>query len=265
MAPGSRLVCEAWCASADVIACAPCVGLGAIDAALMADAIDSSSDILNLLSAKQFPGVCSDTIRPTRPGSGYGFGPYGIPIGQVQVDSSSAGTSYREFATDRNLPGGPLTEILLPGYPVIAIQSVTIGGVVVDPAAYRIDDDRWLSRIDGATWPSVQETAAQSSFIVVYSYGVAIPPMARRAAAAYACQIVKACKADASCSLPPRTQSLVRQGLSANQRDPNDYIDKGKTGVDEADRFLKAVNPNGLQERASVLSPDINWPAHRLR
>jgi hypothetical protein len=258
MAPGSRLVCEAWCATADVIACAPCSTGAPFDAAKMADAIDVASDILYLLSGRQFPGVCSDTVRPNHPGSGCGIG-----IGSVSVRlDSSGGTSYRDYSSDRNLAGGP--EILLPGYPVVAITSVTIDGVLLAPSAYRIDDDRWLSRIDGEGWP-LQDDRAMDSFLVVYTYGIAIPPMARRAAAAYACQVLKACLQDSSCSLPPRTQSVVRQGLSANTRDPNDYIDNGKTGVDEADRFIKAVNPNGLQERAAVLSPDVNWPAHRLR
>lgn len=233
----------------------------------MADAIDSASDILYLLSGKQFPGVCPDTVRPNRPE----WSSLGL-IGSVSLSGEVFGSGeprHRDYANDRNLGAGSISEIRLPGYPIVAITQIKVDGAIVPPSAYKIDDDRWLARVDGLAWPMYQKTGSDPSelgtFEVVYTYGVAIPPMARRAAGAYACQVVKACKADASCSLPPRTQSVVRQGLSANQRDPNDYIDNGKTGVDEADRFIKAVNPNGLQERAAVLSPDVNWPAHRLR
>lgn len=260
MAPGARQTCEAWCAAVDVVACPPCKGL-VFDAAVMADAIDVASDLLYYFSGRQFSGVCSDVVRPNDDGAA----PW-PHIGQQPVDFSRR--HYNDNATDRNPDG--LWEIVLPGYPIVAITQVKVDGVVLAPTAYRIIDDRWIARVDGSAWPVMQDLAKASTekgtFEVAYTFGVPIPPMARRAAAAYACQIAKACTPGAAdCSLPPRTQSVVRQGLTTRQLDPQDFIEKGRTGVLEADRFIKAVNPNGLQERAVVLSPDTNWPAHRIR
>lgn len=255
-----RLVCSAWCAPADVSACPACKGRS-FDPSETTDAIDIASDILFFLSGRQFPGICADTVSPNRPEWG------GASLGSSSIDGEVWGYTpprFRDYTTDRNLPSN-ISSIRLPGYPIVAITSVTIDGVALAPTSYQICDDRWLERIDGNSWPSLQDSPAQDYFVVAYTYGIAIPPMARRAAAAYACEILASWGGDSGCALPPRTQSIVRQGLTTRVLDPDDYVDNGKTGVDQADRFLKAVNPKGYQERAAVLSPDVNWPAHRLR
>lgn len=254
-----RLVCSPWCSPLDVVKCGACAS-GAFDPSFLLEQIDIASDILFLLGGLQYPGLCTDTLRPQRDGCA------GFPhIGQVQADLSRH--HYNDYATDRNPDG--LWEILLPVYPIVSITQVKVDGVVVPPSSFRILDDRWLARVDGLAWPSSQDLSKDSTevgtFEVIPVFGAVPPPAGRAAAAAYACQIAKACSADSSCSLPARTQQVVRQGLSARTLDPDDYIENGKTGVNEADRFIRAINPNRLQERPSILSPDMNWPAHRMR
>ena len=39
--------------------------------------------------------------------------------------------------------------------------------------------------------------------------------------------------------------------------DPQDFLDKGRTGIYQVDLFLRTVNPDGARLRARVFSPDI--------
>lgn len=253
-----RLVCSAWCDQGDVVACGPCRG-ATFDPSWMGEAIDIASDLLYLLSGKQYPGVCTRTdLRPTCVAT----------PGVASLPWVSGDPTARRDATDAmHLYGLPIA--LLPVYPVISVTQVRVNGIVLDPSTYMILDDRWLARMDGEGWPAGQDftkpLTAQGTFGVSVSFGAAPPPAGRRGSAAYACQIVKACAGDSSCALPAKTQSIVRSGLSARVLDADDYTENGKTGVPEADRFIRAVNPNGLQERPVILSPDTAWPVHQLR
>lgn len=257
-----------WCEPADVLACGACSS-GAYDPEKVLEFITVSSELLFLLSGRQFPGLVVDTgVRPNRV---EWFG--GRLIGSVSSTGEVFGLApprYSDYASDRNLGAGPISEIRLPGYPVVSIQRVRVDGVTLPPTAYKIDDDRWLARVDGQFWPVIQDLTKNpatdlATMDVDYTFGAPIPKMAVTASAAFACQMLKACDNSGDCALPPRTQSAIRQGLNVRTLDPQDYIDNGKTGCVEADRFIKAVNPHGVQQRASVLSPDTNWPAHRLR
>lgn len=264
-----RLTCAAWCTPLDVAKCGPCSG-SSFDTDVLDDAIQTASDILFFLSGKQFTGVCPDVVRPMRDNSGWYYSGI-LPIGQIEVNLGSYNRSSfyrtRDYIYDRrNVP----SEVLLPAYPVNAITQVLVDGQVVPPSAYRIADDRWLMRVDGSSWPCSQDlaqpTTALGTFQVSYTYGVPIPPAGVRAAAAYACQVVQACSTDGSdCTLPPRTRQVVRQGVTMTTNTSDDFIDNGKTGVPAADAFIKAVNPKGYSSRAAVFSPDVDWPAHRLR
>jgi hypothetical protein len=264
----NRLTCSAWCTPGDVVVCGPCSGttlnLDAVDFA-----IQVASDLLFYLSGRQFTGVCPDTIRPIRDDA---TGNWWRGIGEVQVDSSfvSRDSNYRsaDFVNDRR---NIYSELRLPAYPIRAITQVRIDGQVVPSSQYRIADDRFLLAVNGQSWPYWQDLTKDptqvGTFEVQYTYGVPIPPLGVRAAAAYACQVALACGTGAgdSCALPVRTQQIVRQGLTVRTNTADDYLDNGKTGVPEADAFIRAVNPHGLQERAAVMSPDFDWPAYRIR
>lgn len=266
-----RLTCTAWCTPQDVVRCGPCSGT-AFDTDVLEEAVQIASDILFALSGRQFSGVCPDVVRPIRSESGWlypAIGSWSVTTGE-SYGAPSALWDYRtrDYLRDRRHSA---SEILLPAYPVHTITQVRIDGAILAPSSYLISDDRWLVRVGGA-WPCSQDITAPptapGTFEVQYTYGVPIPPMGVRAAAAYACEVAKACQpsgSDGQCALPPRTQSVVRQGLTIRTLDPADLTDQGRTGIRIADDFIKAVNPNGIQERAAVLSPDVDWPAVRLR
>lgn len=257
-APGDALVCSLWCGASDVTKCGPC-STGVFDADLMDEAITVASDLLYLLTGKQYPGICTETdLRPTC---------VATPLVDPRHWLAGDAGARRDVTDAMRLYGLPVA--LIPVFRIVEVLEVKVDGIVLDPSAYMILDDRWLARMDGDGWPVGQDfgkpSTAQGTFSVSVSAGAMPPPAGKRAAAAYACQFLKACAGDSSCSLPLKTQSISRQGLSAKVLDIDDYLENGKTGVPEADRFIGAVNPNGLTERAVVLSPDTSWPAHRFR
>ena len=57
------------------------------------------------------------------------------------------------------------------------------------------------------------------------------------------------------CRIPERVQSVSRQGVSWTMIDPQDFLDKGRTGIYEVDMLIRAVNPSGAKRRVRVFSP----------
>lgn len=96
------------------------------------------------------------------------------------------------------------------------------------------------------------------TFSVRFAFGTPPPPSGVQAAASLAAELALAWdNADSSTRLPARVQTIVRQGESVTLIDPQDVLDKGRTGIPEVDLFLKAVNPAGLIGRSSAWSPDM--------
>ena len=55
-----------------------------------------------------------------------------------------------------------------------------------------------------------------------------------------------------ACRIPITVREMTGRGGSFNF-DPSFFLDKGRTGLVEVDRWLASVNPSGLAERASVM------------
>lgn len=145
------------------------------------------------------------------------------------------------------------------GRPVAEITEVKVDGIVLDPSAYTLAD-RWLVRTDGgACWPSCQDISVpdteDGTFAVTFRTGRLLPVAGQIAAGLLAGEFAKSCSG-AACSLPAQIQSLSRQGVDVQFVDPADVLTAGRTGIADVDRFIEAVNPNGLRRRSMVMSPD---------
>ncbi len=109
-------------------------------------------------------------------------------------------------------------------------------------------------------WPFCTDT-----FLVTYDRGVPVPAILDIALGDLACEYAKAC-AGAACALPSRVTSLTRQGVSVDFADPKTFDDIGLTNVASVDRIVSLVNPGGLQQAPTVMSPDTQpvryrtWP-----
>lgn len=157
------------------------------------------------------------------------------------------------------------TVLKLPG-PVSSVEEIRIGGQVLDPSAYRIDNYRLLVRTDGGQWPTCQDMSADptqpNTWLVSYTLGMPVPVGGQVAAGLLACELAKALCGDNTCALPRRVQSVTRQGVTvATLLDTFEDVDKGRTGIWLIDSWVASVTKP--QPRSKVYSPDL--PRHSRR
>jgi hypothetical protein len=158
-------------------------------------------------------------------------------------------------------------EIPLEG-PVASVTQVKIDGVVVDSAAYRVDNGNELVRVDGEEcWPTCQNLSLPDTqvdtFSITYERGLPVPVGGSRATAALAAEIIKSC-ASSPCRLPSRVQEIVRQGERIQLINDVDFLKSGLTGLPEVDQWVTAVNPYGHRSKPTVWSPDLK-PDYRYQ
>ncbi len=149
---------------------------------------------------------------------------------------------------------------------VVEVTAVTLDGAPIDPATYRLDAGRWLTRVRPAGgdpdvtphWPACTGLDdAEPRMVAEYTWGRLPPASGVMAAAALACDLAAGC-AGGECAVSPRTVNLVRQGVTVNMADQSVLTDV--MGIPAVDRFLRAVNPKGLRRRATLTSLDVAWP-----
>lgn len=147
--------------------------------------------------------------------------------------------------------GGCLVETMLelPGPVAGGSVVVTIGGVVLDPSAYRLYDGHTLVRIDGNGWPVCSHLAGGTDWSIVYAKGEEPPMDGLLACRELAIHAALALSGKQS-KIPARATSVSRGGVSIN-------LMRGEsTGIPLVDDFLKSSNPGRLMGRGSVTSPD---------
>jgi hypothetical protein len=154
-----------------------------------------------------------------------------------------------------------LSQITLPG-PVAEIVTVLIDGEPLDPAAYRVDNRRWLVRTDGARWP--MEACDGNRMTVTYVQGTPVPAGGQYAHGMLLCELAKACIGK-PCQLPRAATSVSRQGVTVTFPDMNALIREAATGIFEVDLWV-ATNQPTMPRTGRVMSPDVkevrwqSWP-----
>lgn len=243
-----------------------CAGFDNHPAPVRAVAESVAAQLLWVLSGRQF-GLCVTTVRP-------------VPRTHPDVLAHRRWERYLEphvggwvsfcgcagFGPDNGCGCQRLEQISLPGR-VHRVIEVRVDGQQVDPGAYRVDNWRWLLRVDGGRWPHRQDLAAApdapGAFTVTYERGSPVPVAGRWAAGQLACELARAMTGDKACRLPRRVASVVRQGVSTEFADPAQLARDGMTGIPEVDGWLAAVNPHRLPHDSVVWSPDL--PSTRRR
>ena len=239
--------CADWCSAADVDAAYP-----GGDPADYADWVTVASQVLYELSARQFPGVCTHSLRPCSSACGcwVGAARFGGGGGGAAVGFGRCGCGY-------------VSSILLPAYPVRSVTEVRVDGAVVSSAAYRVDDFALLVRTDGEGWPVGQDMSAAAGSVgtwsVAYTAGVA-PPEAGRLAAIELAYHLSSARRDASCGLPDGVRKVVRQGVTVD-RSAVTFVARalragGSSGLVVVDAFIAAYNPAGVRRPPRVWTPD---------
>lgn len=248
-------VCSAWATLDDLPDCPPVTAAAPEDKARM---LDLATDLLFRMSGEQWPGLCETVVRPcgrARLGGGFAFHGRSLP-----VLASDQGWWLCSCSTADRCGCGSISQIRLPGGPIVEVTQVRVDGVTLDPDAYRVDDWSLLVRVDGDTWPCCQrrdlDADQPDTFEVSYTAGAAPPVSGVEAVIALTVELLKAACNDDTCQLPSRVRSMTREGVTIDVVNPEDITDGGKTGVYLVDLFLNAVNPGRLRRGSRILSPD---------
>lgn len=222
-------LCAPWISAEELDVCCPVVDP---DATLVTESILAASEVLYVLSGRQYPGICDGYLRPC---------------------GDACACSYYACGCDR------LAAVWLRS-DVLTVAEVDIGGVILDPSLYRLDG-AYLVRLDGEAWPCCQNMGAAvgdpDTFTVTVTYGSPVPQIGLEAAKKLACELVQSCTPGADCALPSRVTSITRQGVSMVMLDPMNFLDNGRTGLYAVDLFLSTVNPHGLRRPSRAWSPDL--------
>lgn len=227
-----------------------------------------ASSILYARTARRWPGAGARTVElvpPPGPGwllrsppivDGWVGGAYGGSLVELAwLDIVGAGIAGDWAGLRRRMP----VELRLPDYPVRAVDSVTQGGAVIAPAAYRLRDRRWLVRTDGGLWAAdcgCETDAPGTGITVAYHYGQPPPVGGVEAAKLLTVQLGLAAADSPDCQLPANVVSVTRQGTTTRYVTLIEMLREGATGLPLVDLWVKAVNPDGRRRRARYWSPD---------
>lgn len=237
----------------------------ALDPGAQQRALNYATTVLWAATGKQF-GECEHTVRPCGKSCAEQgwmglywndglFSPWLPYVFNGQWRNCFCGTGCGSCEPD--------CQVYLPG-PVSAIEEVTVDGFLVDPSAYRVDDNKWLVRTDGDCWPKSQDFSVDAglgvfndnTMTVTYTRGVPVPAALLDAAATLACEFAKACAGQA-CRLPGRLSTIARQGVQLTFQNIDVLIGSMFTGIAEVDQIIKAYNPYGLARPMRLWSPDM--------
>ena len=232
------------------------------DAPLYARAVALASMALQQLTGRRVGG-CPITVRPCKPSAcasfpdfyGAGSGPGWTPANLGGVWSNCGGCAGCT---------GTACEVELPA-PVGRVDEVTVDGVVIPPADYRVENAKYLvwQGAGPCPWPNVQDMSLQpgepGTFTVTYLNAYPVDRIGAQSAAILALEFAKACDpANQDCALPPGTVAVVRQGVSYEIQ-PG-LFPGGYTGIRSVDAYVADWNPNNLRQGATVWSPGMPEP-----
>lgn len=241
----------------------PCLSNGTpVPQSVIDSATLAASQLVWALTGRQF-GCCEVTVRPCRkkclsdcclPSEfGWDMSHPWVPVHQADGTWTNITCGCNDECSCVNL-----SEINLPT-PICSVSQVLIDGIVVDPATYRVDNFSKLVRLGTDVWPTCNDLTKADTEVGTWSvtliYGVPVPELALLAANEMAIEIIKNCVGQ-PCKLPQRLQSISRQQVSATFLDPMEFLDKGLTGLYFVDLAARTFNPNRLQRRPRVFSPD---------
>jgi hypothetical protein len=142
--------------------------------------------------------------------------------------------------------------LLLRGRPVTRVVTLTDRRTSV-PLGYELTGNGFLTITDRG-----YECRPNVNAEVTYEYGSRPSILATKAIGALAYEFSLAEAEDGACRLPQRVTSVNRQGLSWTMIDPQDYLDKGRTGVGDVDLLLASLGTH--KARARVFSSEFPPP-----
>lgn len=262
----SNVTNAAWATHTDVLADYTSKGItaGTIDIACRV-----ASDVLFLLTGSAFAGEGMDLIRPQARWRQWDGPRWWATVGAGAGVGGRSPFGFCSCQRGRDTGCTRLPEIRLPRGPVMDPTKVTvrIDGVtyVSTDGVFRIDDHRWLLRVDGDGWPCCQNLLLDDShvhtFSVAYPWGVAPDEGGVMAAASLGYELALAYTGDAAgkaCRLPKRITHMTRGQTSIALLDPLTLFKDGLTGLTEVDLWIASKMLGTARRPATVIRPGRN-------
>jgi hypothetical protein len=207
--------CAPWCSWDQVLSCGrQSAALEALDLSIQAYKIAQASEVMYLLSERKFPGMCQTT--------------------------RSVCMRCRGCATDPCCCRPSERLDLGPQWQVSGVLEVIADGEVLDPSAYRIENRRYIARLDGQTWPRCADLTDPEAFQITFTYGRPVPIGGQLGAAALARELAMSCTGG-ECQLPEHVTNITRDGITYTVLDSLRLFQEGRTGVSQADLWLGSL------------------------
>lgn len=259
------VTCEPWATHLDAPA-----SLDAAPADEVDEAFQIAGDLLFELTRRRYPGHCHDVIRPQAQ-----FRASDGPRTWWASMYGGAGTPWGWCSCNRDRETGcaRIPAIKLPGHPVVPASIVVrLDGDTfdADSGLFRLDDHRYLVRVDGSGWPCCQwltlDDDQPHTWSVAYDFGNRVPLGGKRSAIALGTQLFFAFNPDfegaGACRLPKRVTSITRAGTTIAILDPLTLFKDGLTGLAEVDQWVAATNIGANRRNATVIIPG-HWRSAR--
>ena len=263
--------CEPWITADDV---AQCCGVQESSSTEIYDtAAYTAQTLLYELSGRLYGGTCGPvTARPCTDGcSCWPFQSLAYASGGSRYIFTGNWGYWGAWGwgDSRNCGCGCLPQVKLAGYPVRAVSQVKIDGDILDPSEYRLDENRYVTRLNDAFWPACQDLSLpdtdEGTFSISYIYGQEPPELGRQAAAQLACEVYKECTTG-TCALPKGTTRVTRQGVTIEKLAFTSwgFTSRGTrggrfsgwaTGLPLVDAFLNTHNRTGILRRPTFWAP----------
>lgn len=158
----------------------------------------------------------------------------------------------------------PTGRIHLSGRPVTEIVSVTDLRAGDDVTAEAVLYNRTFLVLSDTCPGEARCTVGVDGCVEVeYEYG-SEPPAPVLQAIEDLCAEMTLAESGEPCRLPERVTSVNRQGMSWTLIDPQDFLDKGRTGLPSVDMVIATYNSPGARARARVFSPEFRPGLRRL-
>jgi hypothetical protein len=256
--PSTMGPCTAWLTGDEVAdCCASAVADVGSFTSLLDDSAAVASQLLYELSGRRWVGLCSrEGVRPCHGDCTCGW--QILSRGHIVSPYDCSSSCYGGSCWCRDL-----SRIRLSGY-VREVTEVKIDGVVLNPSEYRVDEHKWLTRLNGSRWPHCSRAdladTEEGTFSVSYTYGKTPPLAGVEAAKQLACQVYGWCAsggAAGDCDIPDGAIRITRQGITIERAmfARNPVTGAWETGLSAVDFFLNTYNPKGIMRRALFIGP----------